>query len=260
MTTCELSVPTLEEEKLLFTRFNESDREALILRNMPMVVLLVKPYISVSDSLGCSYKELLSYGNLGLIKAVDHYKLNKGTRFFTYAKHWIKCELLECIRFYSGIKKHDFQKNNKITNLLESLTSELGRKPDINELAEEANMSKELIKRYSEKIRFVSLDMPVSSSDEETFSLSDVISDGSELQNETYEKKEKYSLSHKILDVCTPRQKEALMLFYGLTTNQSKKQKEIGHIMNVSRARVGQLIESGIRAIKRNKEKFTELN
>lgn len=95
---------TAEEEKMYLEKFEMGDEEAkeiLIQHNLRLVAHIVKKYNQADEA-----DDLISVGSLGLIKAINSYKLNHGTQFSTYAARCIENEILMLIRTN---KKH---KNN----------------------------------------------------------------------------------------------------------------------------------------------------
>lgn len=92
----EQKVLTREEEEALFAKVGEGDlkaRETLILSNLRFVSACVKPY----QNCGLSHEELISHGVFGLIEAVDHFDADKGFRLITYAKFWIRKNVIKAL-------------------------------------------------------------------------------------------------------------------------------------------------------------------
>lgn len=111
---------TVQEEKDCFERFAEGDmkaRDELVSHNMRLVVHVAKKYVDALDS-----SDMISIGSIGLMKAINTFRYDKGTQFATYAARCIENEILMAIR---ANKKH---------KVCVSLTSSIGADKEGNEI------------------------------------------------------------------------------------------------------------------------------
>ena len=109
-----------EEEKLCFSALRNGDasaREKLISHNMRLVVHIAKKYVDTLDP-----SDMVSIGSIGLLKAIDTFRFDKGTQFATYAARCIENEILMAIR------------SNKKHKVCVSLSSSIGMDKDGNEI------------------------------------------------------------------------------------------------------------------------------
>ena len=198
---------TPEEEILYLTSFKENKseeaKEVLIERNMRLVAHIAKKYNSYNEE----QDDLISIGTIGLIKAIETYNVNKGTRLATYASKCIENEILMSIR------------SNKKNKVQVSLQDPIGTDKEGNEI-----------------------------------SLIDIL--GTDIDNilDQVELKVQISKLYEQIDkILTDRDKEIILLRYGLTTNGYKTQREIAEKLEISRSYVSRIEK---RALKKLRKEF----
>ena len=212
-----IALLTPEEESDLARRKSEGDVEAgrkLVEANLRLVVSIAKRY----TGRGMSFLDLVQEGNLGLMKAVEKFDYAKGYRLSTYAQR--------------------------------SLSVKLGREPSMEEVAEEVNMSG---KRVAELIQAsgdtVSLETPVG--DEEGSNLGDFVADDANASTE--DKAESFLLREEIdsmLQGLNPREREVIILRFGLETGHPLTLEEVGKRFNVTRERIRQIETAALRKLR----------
>ena len=173
-------VPLLiaEQEQDLAKRMLDGDQEAkdmLIEANLRLVVSIAKRYLGR----GMQFLDLIQEGNLGLIKAVDKFDHSKGFKFSTYATWWIRQAITRAIADQARtirIPVHMVETINRLVRVQRSLIQELGREPEVEEIAEEMGLPVEKV-REIQKISQepVSLEKPIG--EEEDSHLGDFIPD-----------------------------------------------------------------------------------
>lgn len=138
-----------EEETVLSNRIQNGDKKAideLILMNQRLVINKAKKYVSAS---GVPLEDLIGYGNIGLIKAAERFKSKKNCKFSTYAMYWIRAQiergLMEGEGEYVRLPIHLQVNINKMQRIFRELNRELGREPEIKELADRSEMSEKKI-------------------------------------------------------------------------------------------------------------------
>ena len=248
------SIPLLtpEEESDLARRKSEGDVEAgrrLVEANLRLVVSIAKRY----TGRGMSFLDLVQEGNLGLMKAVEKFDYAKGYRLSTYATWWVKQSITRSLADQSRtirLPVHMVEAVNKIRRAQRSLSVKLGREPSMEEVAEEVNMSE---KRVTELIQAsgdtVSLETPVG--DEEGSNLGDFVADDTNASTE--DKAESFLLREEIdsmLQGLNPREREVIILRFGLETGHPLTLEEVGKRFNVTRERIRQIETAALRKLR----------
>ena len=247
-----IALLTPEEESDLARRKSEGDVEAgrkLVEANLRLVVSMAKRY----TGRGMSFLDLVQEGNLGLMKAVEKFDYAKGYRLSTYATWWVKQSITRSLADQSRtirLPAHMVEAVNKIRRAQRSLSVKLGREPSMEEVAEEVNMSG---KRVAELIQAsgdtVSLETPVG--DEEGSNLGDFVADDANASTE--DKAESFLLREEIdsmLQGLNPREREVIILRFGLETGHPLTLEEVGKRFNVTRERIRQIETAALRKLR----------
>lgn len=247
-----IALLTPEEESDLARRKSEGDVEAgrkLVEANLRLVVSIAKRY----TGRGMSFLDLVQEGNLGLMKAVEKFDYAKGYRLSTYATWWVKQSITRSLADQSRtirLPVHMVEAVNKIRRAQRSLSVKLGREPSMEEVAEEVNMSG---KRVAELIQAsgdtVSLETPVG--DEEGSNLGDFVADDANASTE--DKAESFLLREEIdsmLQGLNPREREVIILRFGLETGHPLTLEKVGKRFNVTRERIRQIETAALRKLR----------
>ena len=205
---------TPEEEINYLTKFkeenDESAKEILIERNMRLVAHIAKKYNNSSED----QDDLISIGTIGLIKAIETYNVDKGTKLATYASKCIENEILMNIR------------TNKKNKGQVSLQDPIGMDKEGNEI-----------------------------------SLIDVLGTDIDYILDQVELKVQISKLYEQLDkILTKREKEIILLRYGLTTYGYKTQREIAQQLNISRSYVSRIEKRALKRLKKELNPEKSLN
>ena len=242
---------TADEEVVLAKRIREGDQlalEKLTKANLRFVVSVAKQYQNQGLSLG----DLINEGNLGLIKAAQRFDETRGFKFISYAVWWIRQSILQAIAEQSRIVRlplNQVGSLSKISKAFSRLEQEYEREPSPEELADMLETTVEKISdTLSNSGRHVSMDAPFVQGEENT--LLDVLENkdpdtDSNLINESLSEEIRRSLS-----TLTDREREIVVLFFGLSTSQPLSLEEIGEKFNLTRERVRQIKEKAIRRLK----------
>ncbi|MEO8733948.1 MAG: RNA polymerase sigma factor RpoD/SigA [Flavobacteriales bacterium] len=244
---------TAQEEVELARKIRKGDNdalEALCTANLRFVVSVAKQY----QGQGLTLPDLISEGNLGLIKAAGRFDETRGFKFISYAVWWIRQQILQSLAEQARIVRLPLNKIgsiNKINKAFAKLEQEHERPPTALELAEMLEMSLDEVKTsMSNTGRHVSMDAPLRD-DGDSGTMHDVMKD-SELPD-PMEALMSDSLRAEIersLDSLTGREADVIRLYFGLANNQPHTLEEIGRKFGLTRERVRQIKEKAIRRLK----------
>ena len=135
-------------------------KEELVKKYLPLVKYIASRVI-IGKNKYIEYEDLVSYGMLGLMDAINKFDKDRGMKFSTYASIRIKGSMIDELRRNSPISKGSMDKLNRYNGAVESLQKELGREPKSIEIADRLNISlKEMmeIENYINYISIVSLE------------------------------------------------------------------------------------------------------
>lgn len=243
----EASLLTFEEEHELGTRVVEENdpwaRELLVRSNLRLVVNIAKKYAGRGISLG----DLIEEGNLGLIKAVDYFDPERGTRFSTYAAWWIKQSikraLLENVQPVH-VPTYMVTLINQWRHTAAEVESRLGRKVSVEEMADVMHLplrKSKVIYRIVEILSNVSESLG-SDDQDDSHALESTLEDESAGRPEDALVEDEERLKAlRLLDEIDPREAKVLKLHYGLNGRRPLTLKEIGSQMGLTRERIRQI-------------------
>jgi RNA polymerase primary sigma factor len=245
---------TAEMEVELAQKIKQGDQialEKLTKANLRFVVSVAKQY----QNQGLTLPDLINEGNLGLIKAAQRFDETRGFKFISYAVWWIRQSILQALAEQSRIVRlplNQVGSLNKINKAFSRLEQEFERPPSNDELATALELTEEKVKDTM-KIsgRHVSVDAPFV--DGEDNSLLDVMVNNDspkadlELMRESLQREIERSLS-----TLNDREKDVVMLFFGIGKKHGLTLEEIGSKFDLTRERVRQIKEKAIRRLRHN--------
>ncbi len=238
-------VPLLKpvEEVELARRIQKGDadaRKSMIHANLRLVVKIAHDY----TNFGLPLLDLISEGNIGLIKAVERFDPDKGGKLSTYAAWWIKQSIKRALANQSKtirLPVHLVDKIAKMRKMTLELTEELGREPTDDELAMELGMPASKIAHLKTvSARPASLDAPIG--DGENTEFGDLVGDENAIN--PFENLRNKSLIHdinKMVDNLDEREAKIIRMRFGLNNEKPKTLEEVGLIFSITRERVRQL-------------------
>lgn len=243
---------TTEEEVVLAKKIKQGDQKALetlVNANLRFVVSVAKQY----QNQGLTLPDLINEGNLGLIKAAQRFDETRGFKFISYAVWWIRQSILQALAEQARIVRLPLNKIgciNKVNNTFARLEQEFHREPTSEEIAEVLDLApkdvKEALKVTS---RHISMDAPLKKDEDNT--LYDILlekdteSPDAQLLNDSLRKEIERSLS-----TLSTREADIIRLYYGLSGEPPYSLEEIGKLFNLTRERVRQIKEKGIKRLK----------
>ena len=234
---------TPKEEVQLAARIKKGDKKArthMIKANLRLVVKIAQDYAGY----GLPLADLISEGNIGLMKAVERFDPAKGGKLSTYAAWWIKQSIKRALANQSKtirLPVHMVDKIAKMRRISNILTEALGREPTDEELAEELGIPSKklsLLRRASQ--RPTSLDAPVS--DGERTDYGDVIGDERAVNPlDALADKNLHNQLDDLLEVLDDREHRIIDARFGLNGRKPMTLEEVGREFGVTRERIRQL-------------------
>lgn len=263
---------TQEEELELAKRIKLGDQDAidkLVRSNLRFVISVAKQY----NNKGMTLPDMVQEGNAGLIKAAARFDETRGFKFISYAVWWVRQSIMQAISENSKQIRLPINKLavlNKINKAKTELEQILERTPDSYEISEylinlessrlNGDQSKYTEDKITESLEqnqnIVSLDAPLTY-DEDAGTMIDTIEDNNSVYDvkETLNNIDLQTELERVIKRFPYRERETLIMFYGLFGSEQKSLSEIGSEFELTRERVRQLRE---RAIKRLKFKFVK--
>ncbi|MFT5127886.1 MAG: RNA polymerase primary sigma factor [Rhodothermales bacterium] len=225
-------------------------RQKLIQSNLRLVVKIAHDF----KGLGLPLVDLISEGNIGLMKAVEKFNPLKGAKFSSYAAWWIKQSMRRALSNQSRTIRIPVQsagKINKIKATRIKLTEELGREPSDLEIANQLDFSERTVTalRLAE-LRTFSLQDPIQQGEDSVFQ--DIIPDlGASTPDEMLCDIEMLKRLKGLIDRLDDREKLILILRFGLDGARPKTLEEVSRIIGRTRERVRQIQNQALKKLRR---------
>ena len=246
------------EEIELAAKIKKGDkkaREQMIKANLRLVVKIARDY----EGIGLPLLDLISEGNIGLMKAVERFDPKKGGKLSTYGSWWIKQAIKRALANQSKtirLPVHLVDKISKMRRAGMKLQEELGREPTDEELADELGMTAARVRQMRlAAIRPASLDAPIG--DDESNNFADVVEDENAVT--PYENLEDKTVTGMLQDMVKHLdEREATILRYrfGLDGGSEKTLEEVGEKFGVTRERVRQIQNLALKKLRKMIEKL----
>ena len=248
---------TPDEEVQLAARIKKGDESArahMIKANLRLVVKIAQDYANY----GLPLLDLISEGNIGLMKAVERFDPAKGGKLSTYAAWWIKQSIKRALANQSKtirLPVHMVDKISKMRRVAMVLAEELGREPSDEELAEEIGIDRaKLAHLKSAALRPASLDAPIS--DDDTTEFGEIVGDeNAQTPFELLSHKNMHLQLDGLLEVLDERELKIIEARFGLNGQKPRTLEEVGQEFGVTRERIRQLQNIALKKLRRALQK-----
>lgn len=243
-----------EEEHELGIKARAGDADAmnrLIQANLKFVVKIAARY----QNRGLSLSELISEGNIGLIKAIEKFDPDKDIKLISYAIWWIKQRIMLAVSEKSSLIRVPLGKSStahRIKATQERLFAETGEKASSEEIAERLNITEKSIDLLKEQMpETSSYDEVIQTTDFQDFSTRDMLEDRDTLDpQQLYHQDRLNSRIHRAINKLENREAEIIRTYFGLNDNhETKNFAQIAEVMGLSRERVRQIQKEALKKI-----------
>ncbi len=249
---------TVQQEIDLASLIKKGDkdaRELMIKANLRLVVKIARDY----EGFGLPLLDLVSEGNIGLMKAVERFDPNKGGKLSTYAAWWIKQSIKRALANQSKtirLPVHLVDKIAKMRRAEMKLHEELGREATNEEVAIELDTTPQRIAQMrSASVRPASLDAPIGDEDSNTYG--EIVEDeAADTPYEQLEEKTVTDMLRDLVDTLDPREVTILRYRFGLDGGSEKTLEEVGEKFGVTRERIRQIQNIALRKLRKRIEKI----
>lgn len=229
---------TVEEEKRLFEKLSQGDQEAkeqIVTAYLPLVIKIAKRFTYY----GTSISDLISEGNIGLMRAAERFDYTMGQRFGKYASWWVKWTIRRALIINSKtvhIPIYMAERVSKWKKTSSNLTNTLHRLPDREEIAQELQVNQKQARWIETAIRHSHIVRDVYLQEGDSMELSEYIADGrtkmpEEELIESYDKKELM----RLLETIDCREACVLKMRYGFDNTEPMTLREVSKKLNISR-------------------------
>jgi RNA polymerase primary sigma factor len=244
------SIPMIAQEKEieLAGRIKEGSQEALdelVCANLRFVISVAKKF----QHQGLSLEDLISEGNLGLIRAAHKFEAERGFKFITCALWWVRQAIVESITMNGKAIRLPLSRIKdmaKVRKAINSFNARESRDPVFSEIVKETGLSESKVIMSMKAVNIMSsMDEPLG---EEDFTLGDTISDDT-FKTDDSGVSEKIDAVNRILDTLTGKEKMIIQLTFGVGAEE-KTIEEISEAIGLGKERIRQIREAALRKLR----------
>ena len=244
------------EEAEVARRIRAGDEHALnqlVASSLKFVVSIAKSY----QGQGLALSDLISEGNVGLIKAARRFDETRGNKFISYAVWWVRQAILQALTEQARLVRlplNRLTKLHQINHTTEALQKKLGREPSMKELAKALKLDeKQLAEFIQHQIREVSLDQTSGGEENDNllnFMPSQEFASSEEVLSEESLQRDINDLLAKLDD----RTAEIIRRYFGLNGHRPHSLEMLGHHFKLTRERVRQIKKSALQKLQRSSQ------
>jgi RNA polymerase primary sigma factor len=220
--------------------------DELVCSNLRFVISVAKKY----QNQGLPLEDLISEGNLGLVRAAQKFEGERGFKFITCALWWIRQAIAESITMNGKAIRLPLSRIRdmaKIRKVISDFNVRENRDPTFQEIVKESGLTEMRVVTSLKSVNTMSsIDEPIG---EEDFTLGDTLSDETFKTDKVFNTDEKTDAVATILETLDPRERMIVQLSFGLG-GEEKTMEEISETIGLGKERVRQIREAALRKLR----------